>query len=135
MSPAILVGLFPTLHPVTEGVVMPRTRVHNMNVSIDGYAAGEHVTFDAPIGGAERLFTWFDGRVIHGIDKADAPITLDRALTSMWSQGIGAEIMGRRKFGPPSWRLARRRVAGLVGRRATVPDTSVRHEPPPAPHD
>ena len=35
-----------------------------MNVSLDGYAAGEHVTFDAPIGGAERLFTWFDGRVI-----------------------------------------------------------------------
>ena len=50
--------------------------------------------------GAERLFTWFDGRVIHGVDKVDAPITLDRALTSMWSQGIGAEIMGRRKFGP-----------------------------------
>ena len=35
---------------------MPRTRVHNLNVSLDGYAAGEHVTFDAPIGGAERLF-------------------------------------------------------------------------------
>ena len=79
---------------------MSRTRVHNMNISLDGYAAGEHVTFDAPIGGAERLFTWFDGRVIHGVDKADAPVTLDRALTSMWSQGIGAEIMGRRKFGP-----------------------------------
>ena len=79
---------------------MPRTRVHNLNISLDGYAAGGHVTFDAPIGGAERLFTWFDGRVIHGVDKADAPITLDRALTSMWSQGIGAEIMGRRKFGP-----------------------------------
>ena len=59
---------------------MPRTRVHNMNISLDGYAAGEHVTFDAPIGGAERLFKWFDGRVIHGVDKADAPITLDRAL-------------------------------------------------------
>ena len=48
---------------------MPRTRVHNMNISLDGYAAGEHVTFDAPIGGAERLFKWFDGRVIHGVDK------------------------------------------------------------------
>lgn len=58
------------------------------------------MTFDAPIGGAERLFTWFDGRAIHGVDKVDAPFTLDRALTSMWGQGIGAEIMGRRKFGP-----------------------------------
>jgi dihydrofolate reductase len=79
---------------------LPRTRVHNLNVSLDGFAAGEHVTFDAPIGGAERLFAWFDGRVIDGVDTVDAPITLDRALTSMWGQGIGAEIMGRRKFGP-----------------------------------
>ena len=79
---------------------MSRTRVRNMNISLDGYAAGEHVTFDAPIGGAGRLFTWFDGRVIHGVGKADAPVTLDRALTSMRSQGTGAEITGRRKFGP-----------------------------------
>ncbi|WP_099021319.1 dihydrofolate reductase family protein [Mycolicibacterium palauense] len=79
---------------------MSRTRVHNMNVSLDGYAAGEDVTFDAPIGGAERLFNWFDGRVIHGVDRVNEPVTLDRALTSLWGQGIGAEIMGRRKFGP-----------------------------------
>ena len=26
---------------------MPRTRIHNLNISLDGYAAGEHVTFDA----------------------------------------------------------------------------------------
>ena len=81
---------------------MPRTRVHNLNISLDGYAAGEHVTMDAPIGGAEQLFSSFDGRFIHGIDAADSPVTLDRALTSMWGQGIGAEIMGRRKFGPQS---------------------------------
>ncbi len=79
---------------------MPKTRVHNLNVSLDGYAAGEYVTLEAPIGDAAGLFSRFDGRVIHGIDKVDAPITLDRALTSTWSQGIGAEIMGRRKFGP-----------------------------------
>lgn len=79
---------------------MSRTRVHGMNVSLDGYAAGDHVTFEAPIGDAGRLFGWFDGRAIHGVDKVDAPVTLDRALTSMWGQGIGAEIMGRRKFGP-----------------------------------
>ena len=72
---------------------MPRTRVHNMNISLDGYAAGEHVTFDAPIGGAERLFKWFDGRAIHGVDKADAPVTLDRALTSLWSHRA-REVVG-----------------------------------------
>lgn len=79
---------------------MPRVRVHGMNISLDGFAAGERVTLETPIGGAERLFSWFDGRAIHGIDQVDAPVTLDRALTSMWGQGIGAEIMGRRKFGP-----------------------------------
>lgn len=79
---------------------MFRTRVHNLNISLDGYAAGEYVTFDEPIGGARALFDRFDGRVIHGVHNADAPITVDRALTSTWGQGIGAEIMGRRKFGP-----------------------------------
>lgn len=79
---------------------MPRTRIHHLSISRDGYAAGEYVTFDAPIGDAGQLFSWFDGRFIHGVDKVDAPITLDRAVTTMWGQGIGAEIMGRRKFGP-----------------------------------
>ena len=81
---------------------MPRTRVHNLFVSLDGYAAGEDVTLDAPIGGAAALFGWFDGRVIYGVDRVDEPVTVDRALYSTWSQGIGAEIMGRRKFGPQS---------------------------------
>ncbi|WP_224389282.1 dihydrofolate reductase family protein [Pseudonocardia sp. ICBG1293] len=79
---------------------MSRTRVHNLNISLDGCAAGDHVTLDAPIGDARALFSGFDGRFIHGIDGVDAPVTLDGALTSLWGQGIGAEIMGRRKFGP-----------------------------------
>ncbi|MCI2417650.1 dihydrofolate reductase family protein [Saccharopolyspora sp. K220] len=79
---------------------MAKTRVHNFFVSLDGYSAGETITLDTPIGGAERLFEHFDGRVIMGVDAVDDPITLDRALTSTWGQGIGAEIMGRGKFGP-----------------------------------
>lgn len=100
---------------------MPRTRIHNMNISLDGYAAGEHVTFDAPIGDAERLFDWFDGRVIHGVDRVDAPVTLDRAVTSLWSQGIGAEIMGRRKFGPQTgeWPDDGWRAGGATNRHFT----------------
>jgi dihydrofolate reductase len=76
--------------------------VHNLNISLDGLAAGEHVTLDAPIGGAEQLFAGFDGRVIHGIHHGDGPFHLQQALTAAWSQGVGAEIMGRRKFGPQS---------------------------------
>ncbi|HIZ34569.1 MAG TPA: dihydrofolate reductase family protein [Candidatus Ruania gallistercoris] len=79
---------------------MARTRVHNLLVSADGYAAGENITFERPIGGAEPLFTAFDGRVIDGIHGMDEPVTIDHALFSMWGQGVGAEIMGRRKFGP-----------------------------------
>lgn len=81
---------------------MVQTRVHNLFVSLDGYAAGEHVTLAEPIGGAAELFARFDGRVIHGIHGLKDPVTVDRALFSMWGQGIGAEIMGRRKFGPQS---------------------------------
>ncbi|OPF74252.1 DNA-binding protein [Streptomyces antioxidans] len=79
---------------------MAKARVHNFFVSLDGYSAGETITIDKPIGDAGRLFARFDGRFIHGVDVTDEPITLDRALTSTWGQGIGAEIMGRGKFGP-----------------------------------
>lgn len=79
---------------------MVRTRVHNLLVSADGYAAGEHVTLEEPIGGAAALFRSFDGRVIHGVHGMDDPVTVDHALFSLWGQGVGAEIMGRRKYGP-----------------------------------
>ena len=78
----------------------PRARVHNLIVSLDGFSAGDYVTPEQPIGDAQRLFGFFDGRVIHGVDKADVPITVDRSLFALWGQGIGAEIMGRKKFGP-----------------------------------
>lgn len=81
---------------------MARTRIHNLLISSDGFAAGEYVTLEEPIGAATALFGKFDGRVIHGIQGLQDPVTVDRALFSMWGQGIGAEIMGRRKFGPQS---------------------------------
>ncbi|KGN37089.1 dihydrofolate reductase family protein [Knoellia subterranea] len=79
---------------------MSKARVHNLFVSMDGFAAGDHITLEKPIGDARALFAHFDGRFIHGFGPVDAPFTLDRALTSTWGQGIGAEIMGRGKFGP-----------------------------------
>ncbi|MBB4136433.1 dihydrofolate reductase family protein [Gordonia humi] len=79
---------------------MSRIRVHNLNTSLDGFSAGRTVTFDEPIGGASALFAAFDGRVIEGVHNTDEPVTADRAFYSLWGQGIGAEIMGRRKFGP-----------------------------------
>ncbi|AZU00452.1 dihydrofolate reductase family protein [Brevibacterium linens] len=79
---------------------MAKACVNNLFVSLDGFAAGEFVTFDQPIGEAQALFSFFHGRGIEGVDKVDAPVTADRALFAMWGQGIGAEIMGRKKFGP-----------------------------------
>ena len=47
------------------------------------------------------LIAWFDGRFIWGIDQQpDVPAGPERVLISAWSQGIGAEIMGRNKFDP-----------------------------------
>jgi dihydrofolate reductase len=82
--------------------------VHNFAVSLDGFATGEGRTFDAPFGHAgQRLMGWFFptgtfvstsghdaeavGRGTHGVDDAFAAASWD---------GIGAEIMGRGKFGP-----------------------------------
>jgi len=79
---------------------MARARVHNLLVSADGFAAGDYVTFEEPFGKAMALVPFFDGRVIHGVHGMDDPVTADHAMFSMWGQGIGAEIMGRRKFGP-----------------------------------
>lgn len=79
---------------------MAKACVNNLFVSLDGFAAGEFVTFDQPIGEAQALFSYFDGRGIEGVNHVDAPITADRALFAMWGQGIGSEIMGRKKFGP-----------------------------------
>lgn len=79
-----------------------RTRVQGMFVSLDGFAAGTYVTLEDPFGEAIALTHGYDGSAIHGIDKSEGMLTLDLAMTSLWQQGIGVEIMGRRKFGPQS---------------------------------
>ncbi|EGD53550.1 dihydrofolate reductase family protein [Gordonia neofelifaecis] len=80
---------------------MSKVRVHNLNISLDGFSAGGTVTYDKPIGEASRLFDHFDGRVIWGVHGIGGEaIRADHMLTSAWNQGIGVEIMGRRKFGP-----------------------------------
>jgi len=98
---------------------MPRTRVHNLNISLDGYAAGEHVTFKEPIGGANRLFEWFDGRAIHGVDGVDGPWTLDRALTSLWGQ---ADLAAVQAAHPDAILLPKvERAADIAAAKASVP--------------
>jgi dihydrofolate reductase len=82
---------------------MSRVRVHNFSVSLDGFATGEGQSFDAPFGHAgTRLHEWFFGtrtfRSMQG--EGGGSTAADDAFASRWAEGIGAEIMGRGKFGP-----------------------------------
>jgi dihydrofolate reductase len=82
---------------------MSRVRVHNFAVSLDGFATGEGQSLDAPFGHAQtRLLEWaFETRTFHGMHgKPGGSVGVDEALASNWGPGIGAEIMGRGKFGP-----------------------------------
>ena len=82
---------------------MSRVRVHNLTISLDGYAAGEGQSMDSPFGHAgQRLMRWFfDTRTFRSMLGQDGGSTgLDDAMAGRWGPGIGAEIMGRNKFGP-----------------------------------
>jgi len=78
-----------------QGDPTVRLRVHNLLVSSDGYAARDYMTFEKQSGGAKSLFGRFDGHVIHGIDVPLPWI----GPCSVCVADIGAEIIGRRKFG------------------------------------
>ncbi|MQS15535.1 dihydrofolate reductase [Streptomyces kaniharaensis] len=82
---------------------MSRVRVHNLSVSLDGFATGEGQSLDAPFGHAGlRLPAWFFAtrsfRQMQG--EAGGSTGVDDAVAGAWGTDIGAEIMGRNKFGP-----------------------------------
>ena len=80
---------------------MSLTRVHNLSISLDGFATGEPQSLEAPFGHAgERLHEWmFATRFWEPGGSAG----MDAAFAERHEQGIGAEIMGAGKFGPPGW--------------------------------
>jgi dihydrofolate reductase len=82
---------------------MPKLRVHNLSISVDGYAAGPGQNLDNPIGvGGPRLHEWVfatrSGHQMQGTDGGDEG--LDEAFVAQGVTGIGATIMGRNMFGP-----------------------------------
>ncbi|MWV48939.1 dihydrofolate reductase [Rathayibacter sp. VKM Ac-2803] len=84
---------------------MSLVRVHNFSVSLDGYGAGEGQTLDSPFGHAgHRLVEWAVGtrtfREMGVPGESPGSVGVDDAFASRWARGIGAEIMGRNKFGP-----------------------------------
>ncbi len=82
---------------------MPKLRVHNFAVSLDGYAAGPDQSVDNPLGvGGRGLHDWAFAtrtfRRMHGMEGGDEG--LDDRVAAAATVGIGATIMGRNMFGP-----------------------------------
>jgi len=85
---------------------MSDVRVHNFSISLDGFGTGADQAPDAPFGHAgQRLHGWmFATRFWHEMDGGQGGSAgVDNAFAVMHGPGIGAEIMGAGKFGPPGW--------------------------------
>src|SRR3954469_10750158 len=81
---------------------MSRTRIHNLSISLDGFATGEPQSAEAPFGHAgERLHEWMFATRFWA--KPDGTFGADNAFAERHEFGIGPEIMGANKFGPPGW--------------------------------
>jgi dihydrofolate reductase len=85
---------------------MSLVRVHNFSISLDGFGTGDGLTADEPFGHAgERLHEWmfatrWGGRMF---GRTGGSGGVDDAFARGFEPGIGAEIMGAGKFGPPGW--------------------------------
>jgi dihydrofolate reductase len=82
---------------------MPKLRVHNMAISLDGYGAGPDQSLDNPLGvGGTRLHEWVfetrTGRQMVGMDGGEEGV--DDEFVAEGDRGIGATVMGRNMFGP-----------------------------------
>lgn len=82
---------------------MPKLRVHNVAVSLDGFAAGPDQSREHPLGvGGTALHDWAVAsrawRGAHGLDGGEKG--LDDDFITAGEVGIGATIMGRNMFGP-----------------------------------
>jgi dihydrofolate reductase len=86
--------------------IVSEVRIHNFSISLDGFATGEPQTADAPFGHAgERLHEWYIAtRFFHEMrGDQGGTVGADDAFAVRHEPGIGAEIMGAGKFGPPGW--------------------------------
>src|SRR4051812_34875787 len=84
-----------------RGAPMSLARIHNLSISLDGFATGEPQSADAPFGHAgERLHEWMFRTRYWG---AGGTAGVDDAFAERHDHGIGSEIMGANKFGPPGW--------------------------------
>lgn len=80
-----------------------RVRVHCMTVTRDGFGAGEDQSLERPFGYADpgAMFAWV-GATANWVNRTEPGGTrgLDDYIARDFTRNIGAEIMGRNKFGP-----------------------------------
>jgi dihydrofolate reductase len=83
---------------------MPKLRVHNFSISLDGYAAGPNQRLDAPMGDMDErgLHQWMIAtRMWHEMQgEPGGNEGIDNEFALQGDVGIGATIMGRNMFGP-----------------------------------
>jgi dihydrofolate reductase len=82
---------------------MPKLRVHNLAMSLDGYVAGPGQDLENPLGvGGGALHEWVfatrTGRRMLGLEGGEEG--LDDRFLARRADGLGATIMGRNMFGP-----------------------------------
>lgn len=82
---------------------MSKVRAH-ISISIDGYVAGPDQSMENPLGvGGERLHDWLvelkSWRETAGMEGG--VVNVSNAVFAEVIANVGAEIMGRGKFGPP----------------------------------
>jgi len=85
-----------------DGTSSPQARVHNFSISLDGFGTGDGITVDEPFGHAgQRLHEWmFATRFWRSmVGKGGGSSGVDDSFAERHGIGIGAEIMGRGKFG------------------------------------
>ncbi|MGO2053279.1 deaminase [Glutamicibacter sp. BW80] len=90
---------------------MAKLRAHNLSISLDGMGSGVNRSLEEPFGHAgERLHEWFiPTQTFQSLVGNEMRVPLDEAAAEddvfarRAFDGLGAEIMGAGKYGPPRW--------------------------------
>jgi dihydrofolate reductase len=101
---------------------MPRLRVHNLAISLDGYGAGPSQDLDNPLGvGGLALHDWIiPTRTFQHMQGKDGGVSgVDDNFMARGFTNIGAWILGRNMFGPirGSWSDDTGKAGGVTTRR------------------
>ena len=81
---------------------MPKLRVHNFAVSVDGFAAGPNQSLESPLGVGGDSLHEFMAKSVYGQTQWSHELAatpgLDDQFLNAGDHNIGAHIMGRHMF-------------------------------------